>query len=179
LTSRRNPLPSRRREHRHSSKPDSMRPRRKRATARWVFLVCNGGAPFCKMNIKTDPRSKATRPLNDPMKTYNPRQAAIELKVTTSTVYGWIHSGRMQHERVRFGRSQRIKIPQFAIEMMRLDSAKNHDAIHSTPEQDAWVSQFRNLFGAAPPYFLAWRCGTVTFDQMKTEAQRRGRIMFG
>lgn len=113
-----------------------------------------------------------------------PSQVASELNVATITVYKWIESNKIQHERVIAGHSSRIYITKETLELKRAELISNRKpgSPRGLPpceetEPNEWVRKYEQLIGAKPPLYLAFKRKQVTLDQMISEANRRFKVL--
>jgi excisionase family DNA binding protein len=109
-----------------------------------------------------------------------PAQVASQLNVATVTVYKWIESNRISHEKVSAGHSVRIYITKEALELKRAELLTNRKpgSTRGLPpcedkEPNEWIRNYEQLIGTKPPLYLAFKRNQCTLKQMVSEANRR------
>ena len=114
------------------------------------------------------------------MNKISPREIAKKLGVSHVSVYRWIKNGKLKSTKHDGGPVVQYTVTEADFDQFlsvlnsRILARKNrHVNVNATDKQSAWVARYRQVFGALPPEYLAFKKGAITFDQMRNELERR------
>lgn len=112
------------------------------------------------------------------MNKISPREIANRLGVSHVSVYRWIKSGKLKSERHDDGPVVKYTVTESDYQAFKskLDAkvaARRVGMVEATKDESKWIARHREIFETLPPFFLEFKKGAITFQEMQDEFARR------